>query len=83
MVAKGSCIDRGLSGKSPLIVGPTSLPETAATNLLAGESYAGVYIPLLAEAILSNNMEDSHPPINLKASLVSLLVLVPTQHTES
>ncbi|SCV04568.1 LAME_0H19460g1_1 [Lachancea meyersii CBS 8951] len=46
-------------------------PDDLAKNvILAGESYAGQYIPYFAQAILNNNSEEESTKINLKALLI-------------
>jgi carboxypeptidase C (cathepsin A) len=40
-------------------------PGTA--RLIAGESYGGVYVPMLAQAVLDGNDAGALPQLNLKA----------------
>jgi Serine carboxypeptidase len=59
----------GRAGRQLIVV-----PGTWRQCLLAcgaGESYAGVYIPMLAYGIVKDNLAGTHPKINLKVHIVS------------
>jgi serine carboxypeptidase-like clade I len=46
-------------------------PEYQSNELfLAGESYAGVYVPMLAEAVLNHNSGGGSPKLNIKGIMV-------------
>ena len=49
--------------------------------VLAGESYGGVYVPLLAQAVLDGNDAGALPRLNLKARAAFTQLLPPEGRT--
>ena len=46
-------------------------PELAKLDLhISGESYGGVYVPFVADAILTGNQQKQNTPVNLKGILI-------------
>lgn len=61
---------------------PCSYPQ-AHCALGAGESYAGVYVPLLAQAVLDGNDAGQKPRLRLKVGLPRQRVLISFQAASS
>lgn len=47
---------------------PLTHRSLTAHPVLAGESYAGIYVPMLARAVVRGNEEGHEPAINIKVS---------------